>query len=474
MKPTTIGILQADGSFFPVVEETQVGVKKLTLTAARPGQESVRIDIRSADSETEAGLHLGTLALQRSGSGDIELILDLDEDGRLTATAAWPQGTAKQSISVDLKDYRQGSDIPELESLDTISDILEPAEEELTAEGAEPLRSDREILGDDSLDSFELDELTSTDDPLEEVASTKAEPQESFSQDMSTEELTQMNMGESLTLDLPDFDSLDSWDEPEPSTKKTEIPLDSNLDWGENEDPALNEDPASSEDDFSRSQSDGPNQGSKVEDLESDPYEFPDLSMDDTPVLELSDLKSEPLDLAEPLDFNEETSVEEDFSFPDLEETPTAESSQEEMPAWEPELPDFETDSISEAFSEPKKEKPSSPNPLPEEKAKSPQVDRLSLVLSLITLGILVAVLLGLLFMNFMRPASPPALQPESFLIPNSHLALAQAPVDPLKVPDNLLSSVQQYHLRPGDESLDLERRFGPVEAKKSLSAWTW
>ncbi len=453
MKPTTIGILQADGSFFPIVEESQVGVKKLTLTAARPGQESVRIDIRSSDSETESGLHLGTLALQRSGTGDIELVIDLDEQGRLTATAAWPQGTPKQAISVDLKDYHQGSEIPELESFETLPDILEPAVEEPTQEGEAPLRSDREILNDDSLDTFELDDF--------DVDATKAPaktepPEDSFNAD-------ELTLGESLTLDLPDFDSLESWDAPatpaSPSPgsalKKTEATMESpdSMDWGDEvELPA-------------------------IEDKEEDPYAFPDLSLDDTPSLELSDL-------------DQDTTFDADFSLPEKKSTPFQESATEptesvagpedsffdEMPAWEPEIeaePNFVPEPQPAAPSV--SSTPSSSKEQPAPRASSPPtVDRVSLVLSLTTLGLLVAVLLGLLFMNFMRPASPPALRPESFLMPSGpSLAMAPKAQDPLTVPDSL-SSTQQYQLRPGDKASDLERRFGPIDANKSSTTWTW
>ena len=426
MKPTTIGILQADGSFFPIAEESQVGVKKLTLTAARPGQESVRIDIRSSDAETESGLHLGTLALQRSGTGDIELVIDLDDQGRLTATAAWPQGTAKQSISVDLKDYHQDSEIPELESFESLPEILEPPAEEPLQEGEAPLRSDREILNDDSLDTFELDDFDS-------------EPAEAL-----TNPSDDLTLGESLTLDLPDVDSLKSWDEP----ASTADPLD----WGD-------------EAEFPESAI-SPEVTPPVQKVsqttDDDPYEFPDLSLDDTPALELSDLDHE-----------------ESSSSLDLSAEPE-EPIFDEMPAWEPEVDFLESSEIPADTIEDKPELATAfaPNPRttakPAEPSSPPQVDRISLVLSLTTLGLLVAVLLGLLFMNFMRPASPPALRPESFLMPSGpSLAMASAP-DPLAIPDALRSTEQQYQLRLGDHSRDLERRFGPVVAKKTLTAWTW
>ncbi len=457
MKPTTIGILQADGSFFPIVEESQVGVKKLTLTAARPGQESVRIDIRSSASETDSGLHLGTLALQRSGTGDIELVIDLDEQGRLTATAAWPQGTAKQSISVDLKDYHQGNDIPELESFESLPDILEPAAEEIPQEGEAPLRSDREILNDDSLDTFELDDFN-----LDEMKSTlEIEPplppsvpseeaflaKDSFNAD-------EMTLGESFTLDLPDFDSLESWDaptspaptNPAPIPKKAEANPDSfdSMDWGD------------------EAEAEAPT----VEAKEEDPYAFPDLSMDDMPSLELSDL-------------DQDTSFDSDQE-PSTDPTGASAGSEDsffdEMPAWEPEA-EAEPQFVPEP--KPSASSVTSPRPSPKDQPASgdtspPKIDRVSLVLSLITLGLLVAVLLGLLFMNFMRPASPPALRPESFLMPSGpSLAMATTAQDPLTVPASL-HSTQVYQLRPGDEASDLERRFGPIVANKSLTAWTW
>ena len=306
MKNSTIGILQADGSFFPVVEESQIGKKRLILTAARSGQDSVKIDIRrSEDGTSPTGAHLGTLALQKSGEGDIELELELDAESHLSASASWPQGGPRQSIAVDLNDYRD-SLLPEAEP-DPFSQIPD-----LDGETHGDDRSDRDILSDTSLDAFELDEIPAEPESLdlEELP-----PVESSADSESLD---------SLTLDLPD---LDSFDAPAKSVPADDLPSLDELDSGFGLDSFPEEPQASLKPPV------------VPETSNDDLYDFPDLSLDsDVPSIELSDSSLSSFDLEAP--DTEAPSSKLDFSSENLTEDAYEESlhqSSWEPPAQEPE-----------------------------------------------------------------------------------------------------------------------------------------
>jgi hypothetical protein len=443
VKNSTIGILQADGSFFPVVEESQIGKKRLILTAARSDQDSVKIDIRrSEDGTSPTGAHLGTLALQKSGEGDIELELELDAEGHLSAAASWPQGGPRQSISVDLNDYRD-SVFPEAEP-DPFSQIPD-----LDTHGDD--RSDRDILSDTSLDAFELDEIPANPEALdlEELP-----PEESSAGSQSLD---------SLTLDLPDLDSLDL---PAKSLPGDDFPAMDDLDSGFGLD-SFSEEPQASVKPSAVPETSG-----------DDLYDFPDLSLDsDVPSIELSDSSFSDFDLEAP--DSESSSSTPNFSGQKSGKNVSEENF--ELPEWEPPAqepkpqnsPRAEKSSSSQAS--PQKPAEESGSPLTE-RGFAP-VDRVALVLSLTTLGLLILVLLGLLFLNFLRPVSPPAIKPEVFLPASSSTALALAkaePVNPLEVPQALRGGAFHYNLKPGDQPRDLVRMLGPVNAERRTDAWIW
>ncbi|MDR3311877.1 MAG: LysM peptidoglycan-binding domain-containing protein [Spirochaetaceae bacterium] len=86
-----IGIKLADGTFYPVIPENEVGTKKLGLSTMRDGQTEVHVDLyRSvgslmADAEYVGSLQLDRLAAQSKGELDIDLTLSVDETGILWA-----------------------------------------------------------------------------------------------------------------------------------------------------------------------------------------------------------------------------------------------------------------------------------------------------------------------------------------------------------------------------------------------------
>ncbi|NNM68308.1 MAG: hypothetical protein HKM06_09915 [Spirochaetales bacterium] len=439
MKKSTIGILQADGSFFPVVEESQIGKKRLILTAARSDQDSVKIDIRrSEDGTSPTGAHLGTLALQKSSEGDIELEIELDADGHLSASASWPQGGPRQSIAVDLNDYREPL-LSEAEP-DPFSQIPD-----LETHGDD--RSDRDILSDASLDAFELDEIPAGPESLDlEELPSEESPADSGSQD-------------SLTLDLPDLDSFDLPATPAPSE---DLPALDDLDSG------------FGLDSFSDEPQPTAQPSPSAESSEDDLYDFPDLSLDaDVPSIELSDSSLSSFDLESP--DTESLSPTPDFASSKLNQGDFDDSFHQS--SWEPPAQDPEPQKTSRT------ERPT-PSPKPSEDSGPPlaergfaPVDRVALVLSLTTLGLLILVLLGLLFLNFLRPVSLPVIKPEVFLPSSSSPALAMAraePANPLEVPQDLRGGAFHYNLKPGDQPLDLTRKLGPVNAERRSDAWIW
>jgi hypothetical protein len=103
-----IGVKLADGSFYPVLEQEFTGRKKLVVTTARDNQDTVQIDLfRGQEGRAEQAGYIGSLVIENirpapSREPAIDLELDLDPRGNLSATAHDPQSGEKQTLSVSL------------------------------------------------------------------------------------------------------------------------------------------------------------------------------------------------------------------------------------------------------------------------------------------------------------------------------------------------------------------------------------
>jgi nucleoid-associated protein YgaU len=138
-----IGIKLADGKFFPIFEEDFKGRKKLTLTTVRDNQKSVQIDLYKGVGETLfEDSYIGSLVIENieealKSEPEIELVIGIDEDGNLKATADDYKTGEKQSLSVSLESVEDKDmyTIPEFEIDQTIPET--PVSEEETGADAQ-------------------------------------------------------------------------------------------------------------------------------------------------------------------------------------------------------------------------------------------------------------------------------------------------------------------------------------------------
>ena len=109
-----IGIKIADGSFYPILDESTQARKKLLLTTVKDMQSEVNIDLYRANGEgIEAAEHIGRIRLENieakpKGEADIELILSSDERGNINAQASDVGGEEQQSLSLALEEHEEG------------------------------------------------------------------------------------------------------------------------------------------------------------------------------------------------------------------------------------------------------------------------------------------------------------------------------------------------------------------------------
>ncbi|MBI9102011.1 MAG: Hsp70 family protein [Spirochaetales bacterium] len=123
MSESTIGIKIANGEYYPVIEGKAHGRKRLVLTTVNDNQESVQIDLyKGIGTSIDNASYIGSLLIEDispklSGEPDIELVLGVDEEGNLNATASDRQSGDMQSLSVSLDSVAepQAYDLPDFE-----------------------------------------------------------------------------------------------------------------------------------------------------------------------------------------------------------------------------------------------------------------------------------------------------------------------------------------------------------------------
>ncbi|MFW6292375.1 MAG: Hsp70 family protein [Spirochaetota bacterium] len=204
MENSVIAVQIANGTFVPVLNTSSKKRRRLVLTTVRDDQTNVRIELfRGSDESMSDPEYVGSLVIDNvepaeKGSADISVLLGVDENGNLNATATDTKSGEYQSLSVGLEELDQGDyDMPDFQLSDdelTLDDLsLDEEEIDLTDQGeAEPLAADEsgepspgdeEPLGDFDLGDFEteLDELSdATEDQAAagDVAETPSEPPE--------------------------------------------------------------------------------------------------------------------------------------------------------------------------------------------------------------------------------------------------------------------------------------------------------
>jgi hypothetical protein len=89
----TIGIKQADGNFYSILEMNSPVQKRLVLSTASEKQKSVQIDLYKSNTNTMAGaLYIGSLVIENivakaKGTPSIEMTISLGSDGSVSANA---------------------------------------------------------------------------------------------------------------------------------------------------------------------------------------------------------------------------------------------------------------------------------------------------------------------------------------------------------------------------------------------------
>jgi hypothetical protein len=103
-----IGIKIADGTYIPILDEFEQDKKKVILTTVRDDQPSVQIDLyRGEGSGMDNPRFLDTLKIDKitealKGEPEIELVLGVDDEGKLIATVKDLQGENEESFSISL------------------------------------------------------------------------------------------------------------------------------------------------------------------------------------------------------------------------------------------------------------------------------------------------------------------------------------------------------------------------------------
>ena len=65
---STIGIKIADGNYYPIIDTTAVGKKRLVLTTVKDDQENVQVDLyKGEDDSIESATYIGSLVLGKAG-----------------------------------------------------------------------------------------------------------------------------------------------------------------------------------------------------------------------------------------------------------------------------------------------------------------------------------------------------------------------------------------------------------------------
>jgi hypothetical protein len=547
-----IGIRQADGSFYEILGDAQAGHKRLVLSAARRDQRGVKIDLyRSLDGTLDEAASLGTISLDDPdglGFQDIEFRVDLGADDQLQASAALP-GQAPRTLSVDLSSFRAArSDLDILgdeglaeADLDTLDDsfsdphevLLEPepmtldlpdsdfeladpdldlapsdldlaeSDQEEPLETEAPRRSDADILGDESLNSADLDTLDdfSFDEGLSEADSLSEEPTEALDDGFGLPDLTEEpeeSDGPAPAMDAFDLGDLDAGfgtDEAEdlppveapaaganPAEEWEKVSFDDMeamefLDTGDEiSAPSAKAAPpakaagakAPADDDFSMDHDDPLDLGDYDADL-SDLSELPDLDGNGPTAPAGSTQEDDDFDQ----DFLPPPALTDTPSWGDEEETPAA------KPAKAP-----------KAAKAPKPSRSTEPAPRGGEPGT---LDKTALVLSLATLSLLLLLIVVLLFLNMIKAPQAPVVQPEVMrwkptadapaprFRPGTAAEADLGAADPvvfeassvLEVPAGLRGAKVALTLPAGDSPADAARRFGdPVRRQGNQLFW--
>jgi hypothetical protein len=109
---SSIGIKQANGDFYSILEENQAAKKRLVLTTVHDNQKSVQIDLYKSYSKSMAdALYIGSIVVENispksKGEPSIEMTLTSTKDGAISADAVdLGNPSNEHHLSVSLKSF---------------------------------------------------------------------------------------------------------------------------------------------------------------------------------------------------------------------------------------------------------------------------------------------------------------------------------------------------------------------------------
>ncbi|MGI5174453.1 LysM peptidoglycan-binding domain-containing protein [Treponema sp. OMZ 840] len=181
MSNKIIGIKQADGSFYPILQDGKADNKMLELTTVRDGQTTVQVNLYKKEMDSiDEPVYVDTLLIENliphpKEEPTIHLDINLDEDNVLTAKAVDPETGNSSDIRV---------------SLITLPEAALAAVPDFTVTDAESFiqKEGEAALADDTIEN--------------------AENADDFSADTAQLNAADMN---TMSFDMPDFDEADAF-----------------------------------------------------------------------------------------------------------------------------------------------------------------------------------------------------------------------------------------------------------------------
>lgn len=179
MDKPTIGIRIANGTFFPVLQEDDRKKKRVILTPVKETQKDVKIDLFRGDGEGMldpvyvASLILNNIDQSPEEQAEIQLIVNVNEDGILDAEAFEPVSGVKQFLSISLDSIEENADfynMPESDSEESSfsTDFSAQFDEEMFETGDEESLSGNLAEEGETFDDSRFEEETEIDESVEE------------------------------------------------------------------------------------------------------------------------------------------------------------------------------------------------------------------------------------------------------------------------------------------------------------------
>ena len=423
------------------------------LSPAKNAQQTARLELyRGEGSSMDNALQFATLEvpISQNPTGDIELVLDLGNDGNLLASAGLKGQLDKQEFKIHLDDLPSGSEEPEpvLEDDRMSMDLDSPLsteEDPFEFDLEEDLpKTDQEILDDDSLaadglDEFFLDEEPEAGDVSTLLMESETDTPEDFSYTPPQEE-----------DDLGDLSSFGDFEDLETPVSEDSLPQ---MDLEPHEDLIIPESPE--DESFDLSSMDELEEleeisGGGLQDEKEPKPAFVTSPEGFSLTLGPEEEKEDDFGLSTP----EASTGADDFSLGDMDfggldgdidldmNSESGDFTQDDFSlgagSEEPELQEtFEEEIPAVTASRGQKSKTGG-IPVPEEpsREKSLSMDKLQLVFSLTALVLLLGIFLGLLFLNMTRMTLVPPVQSMILSGVSPQLAVSSPPVPlPSEIP---------------------------------------